>query len=540
MRSHVFLPDRQCLAIDEIVVDEKKGRVEVTVHSTAEKAECPACGMQSSRIHSWYQRKLTDLPWQGLSVVLTWRTRKFFCRNEDCKQRIFAERLSQVAASYARRTDRINLALRCIAFACGGEGGCRLADRLGMAISPDSLLREIRRTSISKQPVPRVLGVDDWAFRKGQTYGTILIDMERGIPIELLPDRDAETFKQWLQDHPGIEIISRDRGDCYVKGATEGAPQAVQVADRFHLTQNLREALSRLLDRSSKQVRSAVDQIVEECNDIPVDDGQLSVPANVANSSVASESLASQNRRELYEAVMALHKQGNSKREIARRLRINRATVRNFVQSDGCPERAKRRYSSQSDPCADYLWARWNQGCHNVRQLTNEVRAKGFTASYYSIRRRVSKWRKSMNATLKPPPKRSAKMSPKQISWLVFKDESQLSEFERSLKAAVFSNCAEIERGWEIACDFLRLFKNRVADGLTRWLENATDPSVPKELQRFAFGIKRDCAAVLAAITLPWNNGQTEGHVNRLKTIKRQMYGRGNFDLLRLRVLQGS
>ena len=246
MRSHVFLPDRQCLAIDEIVVDEENGRVEVAVHSIAEKAECPACGMQSSGIHSWYQRKLTDLPWQGLSVVLTWRTRKFFCRHKDCKQKIFAERLPKVAASYARRTDRINLALRCIAFACGGEGGCRLADRLGMSISPDSLLREIRRTLIPQHPVPRVLGVDDWAFRKGQTYGTILIDMERGIPIDLLPDRDADTFKQWLQDHPGVEIISRDRGDCYVKGATEGAPQAVQVADRFHLTQNLREALSRL------------------------------------------------------------------------------------------------------------------------------------------------------------------------------------------------------------------------------------------------------------------------------------------------------
>jgi transposase len=409
-----------------------------------------------------------------------------------------------------------------------------------MSISPDSLLREIRRTLIPQNPVPRVLGVDDWAFRKGQTYGTILIDMERGSPIDLLPDRDADTFKQWLQDHPGVQIISRDRGDCYIKGATEGAPQAVQVADRFHLTQNLREALSRLLDRSSKDVRLAIDQLRGTIDDVPVVDGPASTSDSDANSPAASESQASQNRQELYEAVMSLHELGNSKRAIARRLRIDRATVSRFIQSDGCPKRAPRRSSSQSDPCVDYLWLRWNQGCHNARQLATEVRAKGFTASYYSVRRRVSKWRKTSDAGSKPPPKHSAKLSPKQLAWLVFKEESQLSDFEQSLKAAVFSKCAEVEKGWKVACDFLSLFKDRVAEGLTKWLELATESSVPRELQRFAIGIKRDSAAVLAAITLPWNNGQTEGQVNRLKTIKRQMYGRGNFDLLRLRVLLGS
>lgn len=198
MRSQVFLPDNRCLHLDSVVVDDENASVEVTVHSAPETAKCPNCGHDSTRIQSWYRRRLTDLPWQGLSVVLVWRSRKFFCGFDDCQQKIFAERMPQIAAVYGRRTERLGLALRCVAFACGGEGGSRLSERLGMEISPDSLLREIRRTRIPKVSVPRFLGVDDWAFRNGQRYGTILIDLERGRPVDLLPERDANSLKKWL------------------------------------------------------------------------------------------------------------------------------------------------------------------------------------------------------------------------------------------------------------------------------------------------------------------------------------------------------
>lgn len=220
MRLQSLLPDKKRLHLDHVFIDDEKCMVEVAVRSSAKEARCPKCGQASSRVHSRYRRCLADLPWQGFSVVLTWQTRRFYCRNKECVQKIFTERIPEIAAPHARRTERLSLALRCIAFSCGGEGGSRLADRLGMVLSPDSMLRELRRMSVQPKPVPQVLGVDDWAFRKRRRYGTVLIDLERGSPVDLLPDRNADSLKQWLKEHPGVEIISRDRADCYIKGAT--------------------------------------------------------------------------------------------------------------------------------------------------------------------------------------------------------------------------------------------------------------------------------------------------------------------------------
>ena len=260
MRVRVLLPDARALGLDRVKIDAANRTVRIDVRSMASAGVCPKCGLKSRRIHSKYQRQLNDLPWQDLCVKVMWRSRKFFCKTEDCAQRIFTERLPVVAQPHARRTTRLMMALRCIAFACGGEEGSRLAERLSITISPDSLLRLIRKTTIPPRLTPRVLRVDDWAFKKGKRYDTILVDLERGRPVDLLPERSADSLKRWLEEHDGVEIISRDRGDCYIKRATEGAPGAIQVADRFHLVQNLRDALGRLLDRQAKSVLAAVQQ----------------------------------------------------------------------------------------------------------------------------------------------------------------------------------------------------------------------------------------------------------------------------------------
>lgn len=212
----------------------------IQVQSVAMTATCPHCSARCARVHSRYRRTLTDLPWQGRPVRLVLELRKFFCDSSDCLRRIFAERLP-LALVRARKTARLNQALVGIGFACGGEGGARLAERLGMPTSPDTLLRRIRRTVLAEQVVPRVLGVDDWALRKGQRYGTILCDLEQRLPLELLSERSAETLSAWLTAHPGVELISRDRGGSYAQGAASGAPAARQIADRFHLLQNVRE-----------------------------------------------------------------------------------------------------------------------------------------------------------------------------------------------------------------------------------------------------------------------------------------------------------
>ncbi|TWU51562.1 ISL3 family transposase [Rubripirellula reticaptiva] len=537
MRSQVFLPDSRSLSVDSVSVDGESGKVEVVVHSTNDCAKCPRCGKKSSRVHSHYLRQLTDLPWQGVSVHLTWRSRKFFCRDEQCTQKIFTERLPEVARPHARRSERLSLAVRCIGIACGGEGGSRLAKRLGMKFSPDTLLRETRCTLISKRRTPRVLGVDDWAFRKGQRYGTVLVDRENNCVVDLLPDRDPNSLVVWLQNHPGVEIISRDRGDCYIKGATEGAPQATQVADRFHLMQNLREALARVIARHSKQVREAAQQ-QSKC---PINPVVLSDPGNQIRKIPPSEtqlpSFASQRRQDRYREVMALYHQGISQREIAIRFNLSRSTVRRFVQSGSYPERAPRPSHSHADGCVEYLWERWKQGCQNVTQLTKEIRERGFTASYYSVRRRVSSWRNGIETTSKSPPARTNIESPNQLSWMVFKDDLNLTKDQRTFKDRVFGQCPEIAEAWRIATGFIHLFKRKAGHDLPAWIDAASHDTTPRELRSFAKGILRDSSAIAAAIALPWSNGQTEGQVNRLKTLKRQMYGRGAFDLLRIRYL---
>lgn len=530
MESQAFLPDKTHLCVEDITVDDDTRHVTVFVRSCGTNGVCPTCGKHSVRVHSWYERRLADLPWQGLKVLLIWKSRRFFCTADDCVQKIFTERLPEVAASFGRRTQRMNLALRCIAFACGGEPGARLAKRLEMSVSGDSLLREIRCEPVRQRPVPRVLGVDDWAFRKRQRYGTILIDLERGQPVDLLPDREPETLANWLREHPGVEIISRDRGDCFIKGATQGAPEAVQVADRFHLVKNVRDVFARLLDRYTTKIRKI---LREHSTTVP----DLKHPPAITELADVPISLAEAKRRQLHETILLLHRQQISGREIARRLNIDRGTVAKFSQSDEYPERIGRRDSGTAEPHVDYLRQRWQDGCHNVQQLTAELQQQGSNVSYHAVRRRVSKWRsespnESKLKTMWPV------ISSQNFAWMLFRTE--LTETEEKLRQIVFTAFPEISTAWKLADRFLKLFDHDTKTTLAEWLDEATHDSVPAEIVRFAKGLKRDFDAVAAAIELPWSNGQTEGQVNRLKTIKRQMYGRGSFGLLRLRFLNGT
>ena len=243
----ILLPDAAELRLTRVISESDFLAVEVEVARAV--VPCPGCGRVCLRRHSYYVRTLADLPSHGVRVQLRLRTRKFFCDARACSRRIFTERLPRTAAPYARCSLRLSEAFRNIGFVAGAEAGARLARQLGMATSPDTLLRRMRQFVIGNGWIPRVLGVDDWAWRRGHRYGTILVDLERRSVVDLLPDRSAESFAAWLETHPGIEIISRDRAGCYAEGATQGAPQAVQVADRWHLLRNVSEALQRVVER---------------------------------------------------------------------------------------------------------------------------------------------------------------------------------------------------------------------------------------------------------------------------------------------------
>jgi transposase len=249
MTSVLLLPDPAVLTLVSIEINKEARMITATAKTTGSVAHCPACGQEADRVHSHYVRTLADLPCSGQCVRWLVQVRRFFCKKSECSRRIFTERLPSCAPAYARRTLKQAESLCEVAFATGGRPGARLTPFLGMEASHDTLIRLMRRTPVPCAPTPRILGVDDFAFRRGQRWGTILIDQESHQVIDLLPDREGPTFLAWLQAHSGVEIVSRDRASAYADAARAGAPEATQVADRFHLLLNLRKAVQRLLER---------------------------------------------------------------------------------------------------------------------------------------------------------------------------------------------------------------------------------------------------------------------------------------------------
>jgi transposase len=361
-----LLPDSARVTLQDVLIDNE--RITLIAQAIGSRSSCPQCGEVSARLHSRYTRTLADLPWRGRVVRIELQVRRFFCLAAHCPRQTFAERLPEVAAVSARTTARLRKAQQLIGQALGGEAGARLAAPLGMPASPDTLLRRVRRASLSRQPAVRVLGVDEWAWKKGQRYGTILCDLERRGPVDLLPERSADSFASWLKAHPGVEIISRDRGDEFIKGADQGAPEAVQVADRWHLLLNLRETLMRAVDRHHGHVLDAAKAVAasQEPERLPAETPQTE-PAEKRlpqDHRTARSQQRRARRLERYQRVVELNEQGVSLRGIARRMGMHRATVRHWLGAGSFPERAGHHVTSRTDRFLDYLRRRWDEGCH--------------------------------------------------------------------------------------------------------------------------------------------------------------------------------
>jgi transposase len=536
--SHLqsLLPGDPCLKLSRI--QDHDGRVSIVAAAASTTARCPTCRRTSSLVHSRYWRTLRDLPWQGSAVELRIEVRRFRCRAHDCPRKTYVERLPLVMASHARQTVRLSETIRLIGYVLGGEAGSRLAGRLGMETSPDSVLRRVKHGPAATAPSIEVVGVDDWAWRKGQRYGTILIDLERHMPIDLLPDRSAESLEDWLKAHPGVQIISRDSAGAYAEGATKGAPDATQVADRFHLVCNLTSAVERCLEPKRAQLRTIADVVAK-----PVLPESATTQQPSAHRTRAQQLKEERRQRRLdcYNQVVELHRQGMSQHDISRALDLERKTVRRFLRAGQFPERAiPDRPPPRVDAFRDYLEHRWKQGCHNATQLWHEIQARGYAGGRSMVAHLVASFRtrgtKYFREQVAPPRAKRCGLSPRQAAMLMARQPDDLDEDQQRTLVKLTSSSPEIATMHNLMHEFGALLRGRRGEDFSQWMDHAIASGLP-EMKRFCDGLQRDHAAVLAAIRLHWSNGQVEGQVHRLKLIKRQMYGRAGFALLRSRVL---
>lgn len=528
----------------------------ITAVATHPTSCCPLCSHISASIHSTYSRMLQDVPCGGRQVQLVLTMRKFFCRNPLCSRKVFTERVPQFVKPWARTTIRLVLALQSIGSATSGNAGKRLAERLSIQTSRQTILRRIMDIPPPPKASVLYLGLDDFSFRRGHRYGTICVDLEGHRVIDVLPDRRAETVARWMSQHPDIFVVSRDRGGEYASAATLATPQAIQVADRFHLYRNLFEAVELILARCRAEIRKNAQAAAQEERKVEALPPLLYEHAEViaiTNWKPEPEScderarLARRAQRyDRYQQVMALYEQGLGFAEIARCVRLSRRTVERWIKEGEFPE-AKRRRKRRSvfDPYAEYILARWEQGCTNGLQLHQEIQAQGYVGSAQTIYRYLRALRKKRRVIWRPevPQAPLQDFSAHEAVWLFARDPArdpdtfeEKEEKEQSTLTAICQASKIANTTYQLIQEFRHLLHHREGEKLDAWLAKCTASQIP-ELQSFACGVEKDKAAVQAGLTYSINNGMVEGHVTKLKLIKRQMYGRAGFALLRQRVL---
>jgi transposase len=511
--------------------------IHVLIATTSPRTRCPRCGRYANRVHSRYHRTLHDLPCAGRALVAHLLVRRFRCTSPRCTTKLFCERLGEFAEVYAHRTRRMNTSLASIGMADGGRAGSRLAAKLGLPASRMTLLRLVRATPCPVASTPTALGVDDFALRRGHNYGTILYDLERHVVIDLLPDRSPESLTDWLRAHPGVEILSRDRAEAYAQGGTDGAPDAQQVADRWHLLSNLGDALERFLNQHQATLREAAREESPSTSTLETTPPEPAQPIRLSN----AQELIQQHRAARmarYEEICRLHEEGHTNKAIAAHMGMGQSTIRKFLRSQAFPERSPRSArSGKLGPFHKLIRERWDAGNRDLKLLLEELKVLGYTGSltrlydYVQILREQGRPHHALEAG-------AGKFSPRQVVSMILMPVRTPEQKMLLDRLTTFSPLFEKARG--LAERFAALIRKRPREDarvpLGLWVAEAVSSSIAP-LAVFARGLRDDWEAVVAGLSLKWSNGPVEGAVNRLKMIKRQMFGRANFDLLRRRVL---
>jgi len=526
------LPDK----LEVISISSVNDELEIRIISNRTSSLCPICSLPSSAIHSYYRRHPIELPCTGRIVRLILCVKKFFCRTESCLRKIFTERLPELIEPSSRLTTRLRTLVQAIGVAFNANGGARLGVQMGFHVSRMTMLFSLHLLAV--QPVKQVkhVGIDDFAWKRGLRYGTVIIDLDTHQIIDILPDRETESVRTWLAAHPEIEVVSRDRGGAYADGAAQGAPQAIQCADRWHICKNIGDAIEDYLKRQPLSIPVPA-QSPSETKETPL---PASTKALRKQELLSEETFV--RKQGIVGKVREMHQQGISGHGIAAELGLARGTVRKYLHCEGPVRRAPRtRKTSILDPFYDYLCQRWNEETPTALQLFEELQEKGFQGGLSIVKDFVTRLRRGLSGMKHPPRVITTKgvpptLSPRELRWLLAKQEKNLTSEEQQSLVKLLATSEEIGHLYHFLHTFLQMLRERKPELLNGWMKEVRESKI-KELVSFVNGIDRDYDAVRAGLTYSWSQGPVEGTVNKIKTHKRLMYGRASFPLLRKKML---
>ena len=506
--------------------------VSINLRATRKSANCPECLKRSSSVHSCRRRRIQHLPCSGQTLYLTFAVRHWYCRNSACSRKIFAESLVPFAGSRQQSSEALQNLQHQLGLIAGGEAGKRAATATGIQTSADTLLRRVVQASEPVQTVTPHVGIDEWAWHRGHRYGTLIVNLDTHRPLVLLPGREQRSLTAWFRKYPEIQVVSRDRGGIYAMAARDGAPQAKQVADRWHLLKNIGDALERMMYWHMPLIRLVATELSPKKNAPEVQ--SATSPVLLLPDRIKQQ--RREKRHQRWAEVNSLHKNGRGIREISRITGLSRVTVRRWIQSVTFPEMSIRPPKpSLLDSWRDWLEQQRKKGNHNASQIWREMVTMGFTGSETTVRDAITQWRKGVTKPLLASPRlpSASRVSRWMMPWRIIRGEEN---YASRFIGLMCEKEPQLKMAQQLALDFYRMLKTKNKTLLNPWFINVSESGLI-DLQRVAAGMESDAAAIVEAICSRWSNGVVEGHVNRLKMLKRQMYGRAGFELLRRRVM---
>lgn len=539
MITQFILPSNLQLKAETIYLSP--GTLCINTSADQKSSVCPVCGKDSNRIHSRYLRTLLDLPVSGHMAKVKLKARKYFCDNSVCPRKVFTERFEYEIRPYCRRMIRANDLLARMALELGGNKGAAISGYVGIKVSPPTILRIIKALVIQpKTSTSGIIGIDDWAFKKGRTYGTVIVDLDRKEVIDLLPDREADTLAEWLKKHPEIKTVSRDRYGPYALGVKTGAPNANQVADRFHLLMNLGESTKRIFQAKGKELRAIFTLYNSPKTQVPVliETDQPAPGKLEGTTHDISTANISVSRQHKFDKVKALLSEGLSLRRIAKITNLARGTVRNYMDLERLGKRQSRA-STNLDAFINFLLQDENRG-KTYKELHKAITQMGFNGKYtqfcYNMKEVYS--RQPFIRTRPTAPIMVKTWTPTRLAIMLYMEPRQLKGDDEEFLKLLFDESPQIKQLASLVRTFKNLFVAKEDGMLRNWIEEAIKSECG--LRNFARNLLKDYEAVNNAVITKISNGQVEGQVNRIKNIKRRMYGRAGFQLLRKMILAKS